>query len=70
LKIPIGRLALNLPKPTDVGHEKLINLHKMARKQQSLEALQEYRLQELKEAMMQETDPNAIVIHKYTKKVV
>ena len=43
---------------------------KALRKQQSLEALQEYRLQELKEALIQEDKPDAIVIHKYTKKVV
>ena len=43
---------------------------KSLRKQQSLDALQDYRLLELKDALIQEDDPDAIVIHKYSKKVV
>jgi len=43
---------------------------KTQRKQQSIEAMQEYRLQEIKDALQQEQDPQAIVIFKYSKKVI
>jgi len=43
---------------------------KALRKQQMIEAHQQFRLQELKEALVLEGNPDAIVIHKYTKKVV
>ena len=43
---------------------------KALRKQQTIEAHQQFRVQELKEALVLEGNPDAIVIHKYTKKVV
>jgi hypothetical protein len=43
---------------------------KALRKQQMIEAHQQFRLQELKESLALEDKPDAIIIHKYTKKVV
>ena len=51
--------------------EKLAEMKQKAlRKQQMIEAHQQFRLQELKEALVLEDKPDAIIIHKYTKKVV